>query len=450
MNQAAGSGISVANVNSRSSRSRPRWSVIAAMAVAVGILASLYQPVRAHASTPQVEISFLPIQATLNWSQARWDQEFSDLKNSGIAEIVSDGAVFREGSTDVAYYPASLPGMSIKRNNSGAASDQILTLLQTARKYGFKVWLGTYIPSSEWYSLTDANVAQAAHENATRTAAILKDIDGKYGAYASIIAGWYLGSEISASWAWSWTATQALKSYFKTLYDAAQLATLSKKTLVSPYYNIDALGDPGLWTKMWESVLLSAPLSVIALQDGVGDESKWMSSSVQKQRIATKYAATQKAITQSGARTSLWANMDLYDIYGFTRPALDVAATRSIEAPYVSRFLSWSFSAQISPWALGTNAYYNPFKAWNISGSLPPATVAAPSNFSVSSSAGVTTVDWPDVAAGAYPIAYYRIFTLTGEQLDVRFVSSWSGTGGCAQIQAVDVAGNVSAKVPTC
>ncbi|MFJ2535763.1 DUF4434 domain-containing protein [Microbacterium maritypicum] len=425
--------------------------MIAATIAMIAVLTSIgYPSATAQAVSVQIESSFLPIRHTVGWSQGRWEREFADLKNSGINEIVSDGAVFHEGASDVAYYPSKIPGFNVRVDNSGRPVDQLKMLLQTAEKFGFNVWLGTYVPPDTWYAPKDATVEQDAHSNATTTTAILRELDSLYASHSQVISGWYLSSEISASWAWSWTASQALVKYYKELCDAALSAAITKETLISPYYNISALKDPALWTQLWQKVLRVAPISAIALQDGTGDVSEWVNPEVQANHIWTKFTSTRAAIAESGARTSLWANLNFYDLYGYARPILDIAASHASVVRHVSKVTSWSFTGHVSPWSLGTNAYYKPFQEWNITGLIKRAAVAPPTNLIRAAIPGSTRVSWTAATSGAYPIAYYRVFSPSGPQLAEVYSTTWMGGEACPNIQSVDVAGNVSDKVKTC
>ena len=326
----------------------------------------------AHAeSHPTVPSSFISAKLTVGWDSTRWGYEFRDLKAAGISELVLDGAVFATGDRPTAYYPSGVPGVDRASGPAGAPADVITPLLSGARSAGMHVWLGTYIPDSGWYAPNDATVDEMTTSNAAITAAVLKDLDAKYSAYSDVVSGWYLGSEVSASYAWSWNAGTALTDYYRSLAATAKAARTATRTMIAPYFNIASLPPhSSLWTSMWTRILSAAPIDVLALQDGTGDTGIRLPPETVRDQLLEKFGDTRAAITASGAKTELWADLDLYDTEGLKSIA-DVAAVTAILSGTVSRFTSWSFSQLYSPWTLGTDMYAAPFGSWNNTGVIP-------------------------------------------------------------------------------
>lgn len=430
--------------------------LITILAATAGLAASVLYPLPSSAveiatvPAAQVQASFISATQVAPWDATRWTREFAEFRAAGISQVILNGAVFQNGAIRQAYYPTSLAGTSPAAGAAGAPADVIGPLLAGARSYGIKVWLGTYQPDPSWYAPTAQNVATLTASNAAATASVLADLDKHYASYADDIAGWYLSSEVSASFPWSATTANALIPYYKTLVSAAHRAVTTHRTMISPYYNVDALPDTSKWTNMWAAILGSASIDVLALQDGAGDE-VWRSQAVIDQLIATKFAATRLAIARAGGRTALWGNLDLYDAFGLFKPVGDVAADRVAASRYATAFTSWSFTAQYSSWTLGTNAYSKPFGLWNTSRILLGGAPSTPVLQTASSAAGRYTYTWrASVPAAGKPLAYYRIFAPQGTGIADDFAPSWSGATACVLVQAVDTSGAVSGVMRTC
>lgn len=428
------------------------------IALATGIASALVAAPADAATPAKVPSSLISVTQAATWNEARWGYEFRDAAAAGVKTLILNGAAVDSGGRATAYYPAAAEGVRQATSATGAPLDVVTPLLKGARAAGMKVWLGTYLPASSWYSPSDSTVAAMTSANAGLTESIIRDLDAQFSSYGDVIEGWYLGSEVSAAWPWSWKAGEALVAYYTRLSTAAKSATLAQRTMISPYYNVSALNNPTLWTNMWTRVLSAAPLDVIALQDGTGDCGDnvcgpWRSIDRMDAELTTKFEATAKAAANSGGRTQVWANLDLYDAFGWSKPVGDVAHVWSTVAPYVSGYTAWSYTRQYSPWTLGTNTYHLPFQAWNTTGSLPTAAPSTPAVTSTSRSGTSTTVTWSasTPAAGSY-LAYYRVVGGNGVVLGNVTTSSrsWTGSEQCPGIVSVDTAGNASPAATTC
>lgn len=409
------------------------------------------------APASKIPSSLVSVTQVASWSATRWGYEFRDWASAGIREVVLNGAVKDEGDAGlVAYYPSSLAAIRRASDGSGAPQDSVTPLLEGARGAGIRVWLGTYLPTSEWFSPTSSSVKAMTVANASRTSAVIADLDRAYASYSDVVAGWYLGSEVGANYAWSWTAGEALAAYYTQLVASAASATTASKTMISPYYNPAALPNSSLWTSMWKRILTAAPVDVLALQDGTGDCSDnvcgaWRTPAEMKDQLDTKFGATREAITAAGSRTALWANLDLYDSFGYSKPIRDLEDVHTIVAPHVDSYTSWSFTRQYSMWTLGTKSYHVPFALWNTSDAIVSGVPSTPTYLTTTTSLGLTTVTWePSTVPDGATRAFYRIFDDRGRQLANSSSPRWTGTRECISIVAVDTSGNTSLPAENC
>ncbi|MBT2484646.1 MULTISPECIES: DUF4434 domain-containing protein [unclassified Microbacterium] len=429
-------------------------TVLTASAV-VGMAA----PASATETPAKIPSSLIGADQAALWTPSMWAQQLDDLDAAGIDEVILNYAVKKTDAGLQAYYPSSVPGTKPVPHAKGSES-VVDELLEGARARGMKVWLGTYLPDQDWFD--EPVVADDIPANGVITTQVLEDLDKRYAGYSDVVEGWYLSTEVFSSYSWVWDAHVALVDYYKGLTDVASTAATATRTMVSPFFNIREDSDRkqlriDLWTSMWTRILDAAPLDVIALQDGTGDCwqnecGPWAGNpSAIKSALMTKYTATQAAIDAAGRDTELWANMDLYDSYGYSQPIGDIQDFHTALTPLVSHFTSWSFSRQYAPWTLGVDSFSKPFGIWNQGGELSQVPPSAPVNVVATQSGDVETVTWDaSIPAEGARIAHYRVNDASGTQIGQEWDGSWSGKGECVTLQAVDTSGNVSEVVPTC
>jgi hypothetical protein len=432
-----------------------RFGGAGVLAVAISLFGGAI-PAAAVSVASRVPSSFISVEQVAGWDASRWGYEFRDLKAAGISDLVLNGVAVAGPSGAVAYYPSRVPGIVQAVGETGARIDVATGVLSRARAAGMHVWLGTYLPGPDWYQPNDATVVQMTQTNASITAAVIRDLDTEYSAYRGVISGWYLSSEVSDAYSSSGVAVTALTAYYSQLVKAARAAHTTTRTMIAPYDNLDALPNQSLWTSAWTRILRAAPIGVIALQDGTGDGLGWRpppTPATDQKQLVSKYQATRNAIAAAKTTTALWADLDFYDFFGYSKPISDLAHVAATVAPFVTGYTSWSFTSQYSPWTIGSSAFATPLGIWNGTGLIAAGNPTPPSHFTSTKhgTGSTSTIVWTSATpAAGQTIAFYRVFSAnTGNLLGETTTTTWTATE-CVTIQTVDTTGSASQPAPSC
>jgi hypothetical protein len=268
----------------------------------------------------------------------------------------------KDGTT-TAYYSSTVPGAA-----TGDSKDVLGTLMPILEKYGMHIRLGLFldlIEGNQWYS-----ACSPAADDATLTKAIADDIWRQYGAYARIIDGWYLSNEVNTNCD-SGNRRITLANYYRDIVGYLHTHDNNMSVMISPYFNVNTGENPANWTSFWTYILNAAPIDIIALQDGAGDNPTEPSYIAQLKGLTTWFAATKTAIMQSShPTTELWDNLDLYNTYTgggaitLDQLTLNVAATKDS----VSQYTNFGWFSRFARWSVGDARLSAPFAQWNLLG----------------------------------------------------------------------------------
>ncbi|WP_018349741.1 DUF4434 domain-containing protein [Longispora albida] len=417
------------------------------------------------AATVRVGSTIVDVAAAASWKPETWESEFRYLQEAGLTELVLSSALTKNDATGTttAYYPAGIANVTRATGPDGTPVDVVALTLRQARKYGMKVWLGTYTDGKSWFTYDDKTGASRAKANQAITQTVMGELDRKYGSYKDVVRGWYLSSEISSHWAWFWTARAALTQYYKDLTGTARTLTLTQRTMIAPFYNVHALPSPDLWRDLWVPALTAATVDVVALQDGTGDvidekgKPILLTPAEERRHLETKYQATRAAIDKANASrgvtgkpdaTVLWADLEFYNSTGWPKPIGDIASVVETIRNDVTGYTSWSFTHQTSPNSTNKGIYHRPFVTWNTTGTLPAAPVQTPPGLTTTS----TGVSWqPSQPAPGNALSHYRISTSGNVLLDLVYDKLTFDTNQpCVKIEAVDTIGNRSGTATNC
>jgi hypothetical protein len=278
------------------------------------------------------------------WSDSKWDHQFADAAAAGLRTITLQDTVVRtNGST------------------AAVSSDVVTKTLQHARAHGMHVRLGLFRDDAQWFG-----ASSPARDDATITERTADELWRRYGSYADVISGWYLPGEVNTNFATPARAT-ALASYYRAVVGYLHTHDGRRPIDVAPYWNPDAGSTPAAWGTMWTTALRAAPIDRIELQDGAGDRTLSITApATYRAQVASWYATTRSAIVRAGRATQLWTNVDLYRPgTGAPAPISEISRNVGDAEPYVSGATSFSWFNQVASWTLGTNAYQEPFAAWN-------------------------------------------------------------------------------------
>ncbi len=387
-------------------------------------------------TTPRIDGSFVQPALIDGYTSTQLASELSTLTNACVTSQVLQWTADTKNNTTV--YPSGLSGYT--QNTSTDVVGRLLTAADTA---GVTEYLGLQT-NDDWWTNYANNTTWLSSE-ATKANALADDLYSKYGTHTSF-TGWYLPFEVDN---WNFTSSTTwsnMATFYTTIANHLHTLTPSKPVIISPFYNTSGGQTSSQWTTMWTSILGSAPIDVIALQDGVG------AGHATTAQLSTWFSATKSAITAGRPATQLWADSETFNPDFTPLSITHVVADLNAVAPYVTKTLSFSYDHYDSPLqvpAVYDTTYRNYLSTGTVETSAP-TTPASPT----ATNAGITTINLSWTAStDNVGVAGYQIYrgsalvkTLQGTGTTFSDVGLSPSTMYTYNIAAFDAAGNVSAQ----
>lgn len=195
-----------------------------------------------------------------DWTQERWEQEFSAAKSAGFDSLILQSTydIVRGDCTgekqDTAAYPSAesfcmFPSASKTTYHSSQNSGDALALaLEAAKATDMKLWLGTVNDDMWWnygWGAPTSYFESWSADNAELCGGLVAEMWERYGAdYGGQIAGWYYTNEL-----WNIEAAcddsdggeyaRIIGENIKATVTAIERSCPEKPLIVSPFYNTD-------------------------------------------------------------------------------------------------------------------------------------------------------------------------------------------------------------------
>lgn len=416
-------------------------SLIAGISLVSGLLVSESAAFAAPTctTTPRIDGSFVQPGLVDGMSSTQLSTQFTTLTNACITSQVVQWAADTKNNTTV--YPSGLAGYS-----QNTATDVVGRALTAADTANVTEYLGLQT-NDDWWNVY-GNDSVWLNSEATKANALADDLYAKYGTHSSF-SGWYLPFEVD-NWNFTSSASQTnMANFYTTVANHLHALTPGKPVIISPFFNTSGGQTSSQWTTMWQSILATAPIDVVALQDGVG------AGHATTGELATWFAATKTAITNARPTTQLWADSETFSPDFTPMPIGQLVADLNAVAPYVSKILSFSYDHYDSPSQVPAvyDTTYRNYLTTGIVESSAPTTPTAPS----ATNAGITAIDlsW-SASTDNIGIAGYRIYrngslvkALQGSGTTFQDGGLAASTTYSYAVAAFDAAGNVSAQSST-
>lgn len=215
-------------------------------------------------------------------------------------------------------------------------------ILAAAERHGMQVWLGLSLDPDYWQGVFDPAASSASN------IALMLQLEELYGA-SPALAGYYLPEEIDDRSFVSERAHGAMIEYLAAMVEAAH-GQVGRPVMVAPYFGMNPNAEA--YAAWWDVTLTSAPVDVIAMQDGVGTRRTTAEQGV------PVYRALQPVAAKHGV--ALWSDLEVFeqthgwpvnDLPWRARPATidSVVEQLGLEAPYVEKFVVFDFTHYMSP-----------------------------------------------------------------------------------------------------
>jgi hypothetical protein len=357
--------------------------------------------------------TFLQWWMVKDWDDARWEREFSILKEVGMHFIVLEPSAFYH--TDVktgrgvtrTVYPTNIKDFeTIKRDDGSRYPDVVDTCLRNAQKKGFKVFIGLNFSDEWWDKRRDAEWIYARIREGNRIADELWE--KYYSRYPEAFYGWY----------WCWEVDNA---YFKRFdpYDSAgilvnainlftgHLEATDRRlpVMIAPYMNW-MLGTPQGHASLWEYVLENSGMKdgdILCPQDSIG------AGGLTINNVSKWFAELRKVVDQKPG-VQLWVDTETFDVRDWTGFTIN----RFIEQmdkvkPYVDNYISFSYSHYYSP-NIVDPGFHKTYEDYIRSGSLEVISPGVPANVTARVLAGGRVeLKWSPASDNTGVCGYYII-----------------------------------------
>jgi len=295
--------------------------------------------------------SFFQPSLSDGWGASGFATEYDYMKDVYMDHIIWQWTA--DSKNMLTWYPTNLPGFT-----QHSTYDAVGVSLEQAQQKGIKVWLGLNWTDDWWNKYANDEAWLTNEFNLSKQ--IAQELWDLYGlAYGDTIAGFYMTMEVDNVNFQTTVTKDRMKNVYKDVADYIH-ANMNKPVMVAPFFNEYYGGDhQGVteYADMWEYILTTAPIDIVAVQDGIGVDH------CSVETIGTWLSALKDAIAAVRPSTQLWSDLETLDS-DFT-PALISRVIDQInaEAPYVVKFTSFSFNHYDSP-QQGHTSEYNDYKAY--------------------------------------------------------------------------------------
>lgn len=370
------------------------------------------------------------------WTESEWEREFALMKGVGMEHLILQWTADSKNMTTV--YPSDISGFE-----QNTTSDLVAKVLNMGEKYDIDVYLGLQL-NEDWFGKYTGDQAWI-NEQGDVAVSLASDLWMKY-KNSSSFAGWYLSFEVDN---WNFkdeSQWKILTDFYNKVTDSINGFEEQKPIMISPFYNTVGGLNSKQWEDMWGYILTHSKIDILALQDGVG------AGHVKNEKLAEWFKATYNAIKKSKSKTSLWADVETFDLDRQPMPTKEMIADINAVLPYVDNVTCFSFNHYLSPQQV-PEVYYETYKEYVDSGSLDSSLPSTPQNiFAENRGSLVIELNWTsssdNVGVAGYNIyrdgvLVKKTYTENDEFMDVQLEPQ---TSYKYIITARDAAGNESKK----
>jgi len=390
-----------------------------------------------------------------SWTDARWQQEFTAMKNAGMHYLViGPVAECTAGEITQTLYPSTLPNTELDSGLNGR--DMVDICLRNAETFGIKVFIG--ISSNDlWWSAHGADTTwlynQMEFDNK-----VCDEVWSLYKSkYPTAFYGWYWAYEVdNVSF-----STEAQQNELMTAMNI-QLDHLSSTNEKLPFmwcpFMNSSDGTPQAYQAMWQNVLSGLHTTtgdIFCPQDCIG------AGGLNLSNLASWFASLFQAVnTKTGL--VMWSDVETFIESDWTSATWDrIIKQMQIEQPYVDNYMTFAYCHYQSPNNIdpGFQATYVDYLNTGTLEATPPT---IPANFTaILQTNGNVALNW-DASKDSIGVCGYYIYRngieickkqvsrLDGATKSTPLVTSLtdaglnSSTNYTYYVKAYDFAGNIS------
>ncbi|MDR3626279.1 MAG: DUF4434 domain-containing protein [Ignavibacteriaceae bacterium] len=357
----------------------------------------------AGASKAVADGSFVQAWLCGSWTDARWQQEFTAMKNAGMHYLViGPVAESAAGQTTKTLYPSSLPNTVLDSGLNG--KDMVDVCLRNAQAAGIKVFIA--ISSNDlWWSAHGSDTTwfynQMKFDNT-----VCDEVYSLYKSkYPDTFYGWYWAYEVdNASFATDAEQNELITGMNIQL-DHLTAANIKLPFMWCPFMN-SKLGTSQAYQALWENVFSKLHITtgdIFCPQDCVG------AGGLDISQVPEWFAALRKAVdTKSGLL--FWSDVETFVQSDWTSATIDrVVKQLKDEQPYVDNYITFAYCHYDSPYNLNPG-FHNTYVDYFNNGVLESTPPSVPANFTATVKAnGTVNLSW-DASTDNIGICGYYIY----------------------------------------
>ena len=311
-------------------------------------------------SYPIADGTFIQNDLITIWTDDRWQQELSALKEVGMHYIIIAPTLqTNDKGVSESIYPSILPGVKQK-----CADDLVDNCLRNAQKAGFKVFLGLNL-NDKWWS-ANFTYDWLKHQMETGNSVADELIQKYKNKYGDVMYGWYWVWEVDNVHCNTPNLQAALAAMLNINLDHLHAVTPSMPLMLCPFMNY-RLGTATENRNMWETVFATTHFSkgdIFAPQDCIG------AGGLKLDTLAVWFREMKKAVdTKPGLL--FWSDAETFDQRFWTIAPLNrFIKQMEIVKPYVSNIISFAYSHYYSPFKVNKK-YHEAYLQYVRTGVLP-------------------------------------------------------------------------------
>ncbi|MDR3628624.1 MAG: DUF4434 domain-containing protein [Ignavibacteriaceae bacterium] len=360
---------------------------------------------KAAAEKAAMDGSFITGDFCYSWTDARWQQEFTAMKNAGMHYIIIQAiADSYPGKITKTLYPSSLPNSEMAANGNAAYPDIVDACLRNAELAGIKVFIGIDM-SENWWNV---------YGNDTTWLYSQMDLDNKIcdevwslykTKYPDAFYGWYWSYEVDNLNFKTQTQQSVLTNAMNRQLDHLIAKNEKLPFMWCPFMN-SSLGTPSAYQAMWQNVFSGLHTTVgdiFCPQDCVG------AGGLKLGEVVSWFSALRKAVeTKSGL--VMWSDVETFNINDETSATMDrIISQLKIEQPYVDNYVTWEYCYYDSPNNVDPG-FQSTYIDYLNTGTLESSPPASPSNIIATLQAdGSIILNW-DAAKDNIGVCGYYVY----------------------------------------
>ena len=274
-----------------------------------------------------------------NWSEAQWDEFFTEIKDLGMNTLIVQYTAFKNAYNNITWFNSANTFTATKSKHT------LERVLASAQRKGIEVHIGLHFDDTYWQHQTDVAWLQT---QANYCIVIAEEIQAQFGTHVAF-KGWYIPHEPEPN---AYNTDEKVRLFREHFVDriSNRLHQLNNKPVsIAAFWNSSLSTPEQLQHFMAE--LSKSNLQIIMLQDGVGAQH------VTFNRLASYYEAAQRGLFEENKNYKgvFWSDLETFASpngeYPFEPATFDRVKQQletALSIPKVSKIVSFHYFDDMS------------------------------------------------------------------------------------------------------